>query len=121
MPKKIAKYNGVKRILYAGINSYRAIKHCLINENAFRQELICTLILIPIALYLDIEKVERILLIAAVLGILIIELLNTAIETAIDRIGFEYNELSRLAKDCGSAAVLVSLLLSVYIWLEVLL
>lgn len=121
MTKKVKKYSGVKRILYAGMNSSNAIRHSLYHEVAFRQELLSAFLLVPLALYLDIEKTERILLIAAVLSVLIVELLNTAIETAVDRISYDYDELSGLAKDCGSAAVFVSLLLATYIWLDVLL
>ena len=89
-------------------------------EAAFRQEAIAALVLLPAALWLGQSWVERVLLAASVLLVLIVELLNTAVETAIDRIGPEWHALSKRAKDMGSAAVLLSLLLCAGTWLSAL-
>jgi diacylglycerol kinase (ATP) len=86
------------------------------NETAFRQESLAALILIPLALWLGRTWVEVALLAGSVIAVMVVELLNTAVETAIDRIGPEWHDLSKRAKDMGSAAVLLSLLLSIGIW-----
>lgn len=85
-------------------------------ETAFRQEAICAMVLVPLAFWLGRTWVETALLAGSVILLMIVELLNTAIETAIDRIGPEWHDLSKRAKDMGSAAVLLSLLLSMGIW-----
>ena len=85
-------------------------------ETAFRQEAISSLVLVPLAFWLGQNWVETALLVGAVILIMIVELLNTGIETAIDRIGPEWHDLSKRAKDMGSAAVLLSLLLCAGTW-----
>lgn len=85
-------------------------------ETAFRQEAIAAFVLLPLAFWLGRTWVETALLAGSVLLVMIVELLNTCIETAIDRIGPEWNHLSKRAKDMGSAAVLLSLLLAGGIW-----
>ncbi len=89
-------------------------------EPAFRQEAVVSLALVPLAFWLGRGWVEVALLAGSVLIVMIVELLNTAIETAIDRIGPEWHDLSKRAKDMGSAAVLLSLLLCGGIWLGAL-
>jgi diacylglycerol kinase (ATP) len=89
-------------------------------EEAFRQELLFACIAIPLGLWLGHGGVERALLVAPVLLILIVELLNSAIEATVDRIGLERHELAGLAKDIGSAAVLLSIILLGVVWLLVL-
>lgn len=86
------------------------------SETAFRQEALASIVLLPLALWLGQSWVERSLLAGSVLIVLIVELLNTGIETAIDRIGPEWHDLSKRAKDMGSAAVLLSLLLCCGTW-----
>ena len=86
------------------------------NETAFRQESLAALVLIPLSLWLGGTWVETALLAGSVVLVMVVELLNTAVETAIDRIGPEWHDLSKRAKDMGSAAVLLSLLLSICIW-----
>jgi len=78
-------------------------------------------ILIPLGLYLGETAVERLLLCVSVMFVLLVELLNTAIERAIDRISFEKHELSKEAKDMGSAAVLLSILIAIFSWIVILL
>jgi diacylglycerol kinase (ATP) len=86
------------------------------SETAFRQEAMGAMVLLPLAFWLGRTWVETALLAGSVLLVMIVELLNTCIETAIDRIGPEWNDLSKRAKDMGSAAVLLSLLLAGGIW-----
>ncbi len=86
------------------------------NETAFRQEALASLVLVPAAFWLGRNWMETVLLAGTVLLVLIVELLNTGIEAAIDRIGPEWHELSKRAKDMGSAAVLLSLLLCAGTW-----
>ncbi|MFI5446157.1 diacylglycerol kinase [Polaromonas sp. UC242_47] len=86
------------------------------HETAFRQEALASLVLLPASVWLGSNWVETVLLAGAVVLVMIIELLNTGIETAIDRIGPEWHDLSKRAKDMGSAAVLLSLLLCAGIW-----
>ena len=89
-------------------------------ETAFRQEAIASIVLIPAAVWLGRNWVETVLLAGTVVLIMIVELLNTGIETAIDRIGPEWHDLSKRAKDMGSAAVLLSLLLCAGTWVTAL-
>lgn len=88
-------------------------------EAAFRQEITLTLVLVPLAILLGRTAVEQVILIGSCLLVLIVELLNSAIEAAIDRIGEEHHELSGRAKDLGSAAVFVSLLAVATVWVTV--
>jgi len=85
-------------------------------ETAFRQELLAAFLLVPTAFWLGSNWTEVAVLVSTVVLVLIVELLNTAVETAIDRIGPEWHELSKRAKDMGSAAVLLSLLLCLGTW-----
>lgn len=86
-------------------------------ETAFRQEALAALVMVPLAFWIGQSWVETALLAGSVLLVTMVELLNTGIETAIDRIGPEWHDLSKRAKDMGSAAVLLSLLLCAGIWL----
>ncbi len=114
------KNTGIKRILLAAEYSASGFKAAFQHEAAFRQELLLSAILIPLAFWLEVEPLQRVLMVAVLFLVLIVELLNSAIEAVVDRIGLEQHELSGRAKDLGSAAVLGSLLLSVYIWGEAL-
>lgn len=110
---------GLSRVLHAGGYSLQGLQAGW-GETAFRHEAIAAIILIPAAFWLGHNWVETALLAGSVLIVMIVELLNTGIETAIDRIGFEWHDLSKRAKDTGSAAVLLSLLLCAGIWLAAL-
>ena len=107
---------GIRRVLRATVYSAQGFSHAIKHESAFRQELALTIILLPVALWLGQSIVERSLLIAVLFMVLVVELLNSAIETAIDRHGEEQHELSGRAKDLGSAAVFVSLVIVVLVW-----
>ena len=111
---------GLARILIASKYSWNGLKAAFANEAAFRQEIFLAIILIPLALYLGENGFERALLISVVVLILIIELVNSAIEAIVDRVSSEQHELSGRAKDVGSAAVLLSLINAAVVWCLVL-
>jgi len=114
------KNSGLKRIVLATGYSIQGLKSAFKNEAAFRQELLAVFILIPLACYLDVTQIERILLIASLILVLIIEIINSAVEAVVDRISSEHHELAGRAKDMASAAVMITLFLSAYIWIEIL-
>lgn len=107
---------GFRRIINATGFSLAGLKAALTHEAAFRQELALCVILIPAALWLAESGVDRALLIGSLLLVLIVELLNSALETLVDRVSHEHHELSGRVKDMGSAAVLVALLNVLVIW-----
>ena len=111
-----AKNAGFRRLVNATIFSIAGLRAAWRNEAAFRQECILAAVLTPIGFWLGQTAVERSLLIGTVLLVLIVELLNTAVESVVDRIGTEHHALSGQAKDQGSAAVFVSLLLALLVW-----
>lgn len=107
---------GIIRIVHAFFNSCAGLSDAWRHESAFRQEILLAAILVPVAFYLPVTAAEKALLIATVLLVMIVELLNTGVEVAIDRISFEHNSLSKRAKDIGSAAVFVALVLMAVVW-----
>lgn len=109
------------RLIRALRYSYNGIRDALVDEPAFRQEAMLALILTPVAVWLGENNVERALMIGVLFVVLIVELLNSAVEATIDRIGSEFSHLSRKAKDLGSAAVFLSLMLVVVVWALILL
>jgi len=110
---------GIRRILRATIYSAQGFADAWKHEAAFRQELALTVVLSPVAIWLGRTALERMLLISVLLIVIIVELLNSAVEAAIDRHGEEHHELSGRAKDMGSAAVFVSLVLVLLVWASV--
>ena len=110
------KNTGLRRVIMAGYYSYNGVVAAFKSEAAFRQELVLSIILIPLALWLDVAKLEKIAMIVTVLLVLIIELLNSAIESVVDRVGLEHHELAGRAKDMGSAAVLLGILVWAVVW-----
>jgi len=115
------KLSGVRRLLLAFVNSWKGFKGAFRFEAAFRQEVALAVILLPLGVWLGKTGIERALLLGSMVLVLIVELLNTGIETVVDRIGLERHELSGLAKDVGSTAVLLSFLLLIIVWACVLL
>lgn len=113
-------HRGLKRIWNAFFHSINGFKACFRTEEAFQQELILAAVLIPLGLYLGDSAVERLLLCGSVMFVLLVELLNTSIERAIDRISFEKHELSKESKDMGSAAVFLSILICLFCWIVIL-
>lgn len=107
---------GIRRLLRATVYSVQGFVHAFRHEAAFRQELALTVILVPAALWLGRDVIERAMLVAVLFFVLVVELLNSAVEAAVDRHGDEHHELSGAAKDLGSAAVFVSLTIVVVIW-----
>jgi diacylglycerol kinase (ATP) len=115
------KPRGATRLLRALGASWRGLSGAFREEAAFRQELAFAALVIPVGLWLGHTGVERALLVCPVLLILVVELINSAIEATVDRIGFERHALAGLAKDIGSAAVFMSFVLFGVVWLLVLL
>ncbi|MEY2655530.1 MAG: hypothetical protein RLZZ524_2558 [Pseudomonadota bacterium] len=107
---------GLDRVIHAAGYSWSGLRTAYRNESAFRQETVLAILLVPAAFWLGRSWVETALLAGSVLLVMIVELLNSAIEAAIDRISFELHDLSKLAKDFGSAAVMLALLLCGGIW-----
>ena len=109
----------MRRMINATRYSLAGLKAAL-SEAAFRQELALSLVLIPLGLHLAESGLERALLVGSVLLVLIVELLNSAVEAAIDRVSPELHDLSKRAKDLGSAAVMLALVNLAIVWLLVL-
>jgi diacylglycerol kinase (ATP) len=111
---------GFRRLLNATRNSLAGLVEAVRHENAFRQELILAAIFLPLAFWIGDSALERALLIGALMVVLIVELLNSAIEATVDRISFENHRLAKRAKDIGSAAVMLALLTCTTLWLSAL-
>ncbi len=107
---------GLTRIINAGGYSIKGLKAAWVNEAAFRQELLLCIVLAPMAIWLGQNGVEQALLLGSLFLVLIVELINSAIEAVVDRFGKERHELSGRAKDIGSAAVMLALLNAAVIW-----
>jgi diacylglycerol kinase (ATP) len=107
---------GLRRLFNALLYSLSGLVMAFRHESAFRQEIALAAVLIPIACLLPVSPLERVLMVAAVLQVLIVELLNSSVEAAIDRIGFDTHRLSKRAKDLGSAAVLLALVVLSVVW-----
>lgn len=118
MGKRSSK--GLKRLFQAFGWSMAGLKASFVNEAAFRQELLLCVVLTPLAFFLGENGVEKSLLLGSLLLILIVELLNSAVEAAVDRIGLDDHELSGRAKDMGSAAVFLALVNAGVIWLIII-
>lgn len=108
--------SGLRRVWNAFFYSLAGLRHALCHEAAFRQETVLALILIPLALLSWASNLGKALMIGAVMLVLIVELLNSAVEATVDRISLERHALAKYAKDAGSAAVLLSLLNLALIW-----
>lgn len=111
---------GLRRLLNATCYSAEGLGAAFRHEDAFRQEVIAAVLLLPLALWLGNSGVERALMVFSVLLVLIVELLNSAVEATVDRISLENHALAKRAKDIGSAAVMVSLLNLLLVWALVL-
>ena len=111
---------GIKRLINACIFSVAGFKATWTHEEAFRQEVIIFVVSTPIALWLGETTVEKLLLIGSVVLLMLVELLNSAVEAVVDRVGFEHHELSGRAKDIGSAAVMMSLAWVAVTWTLIL-
>ena len=114
-PHKV--HTGWQRVVLATWNSWAGLQAAWRHESAFRQESVLFALLLPLGLWLGQSWLERAVLIGVAALVLIVELLNSAVESAIDRISLDHHEFSKRAKDLGSAAVLVSLLLCAAVWM----
>jgi len=112
---------GAARLVQAFFNSIEGLRDAWRHESAFRQEVLLAAVLIPVACYVPMSGLERAALIAAPLLVIVVELLNSSVEAAIDRISLDRHALSKRAKDLGSAAVFVALVLLALVWGLVLL
>ena len=119
----MARHNarGLRRILNAFGFSMAGFRECFRHEEAFRQEVFVLALLVPLGLWLGKDPVERAVLVGSLLIVPIVELLNSAVEANVDRVGLERHELSRRAKDIASAAVFLSIVLATVVWALVLL
>jgi diacylglycerol kinase (ATP) len=110
---------GLRRLWNALFYSLSGLKLAIVHESAFRQEIALAAILVPLAALLPVTVIERVLLICTVLQVLVVELLNSRVEAAIDRIGLDNHRLSKRAKDLGSAAVLIALIALATTWVAI--
>ncbi len=109
-------HTGWRHLVHSTHYSLKGLKAAFLNESAFRQELLLCALLLPFAWWIGRTPVEWILLVGSCFLVLIVELLNSAVETAVDRIGPEHHVLSGRAKDIGSAAVMLSLAMAGMTW-----
>ena len=120
LEKMLHSMGDIGRVLRAAGYSVAGLRAALRKEAAFRQEVILFVVLAPLAFWLGRNGIERALLLGSLLLVLIVELLNSAVEATVDRISKKHHRLSGRAKDMGSAAVYLSLLLAALTWLLVL-
>lgn len=111
---------GLLRIWHAFLYSLSGLRTALKNEIAFRQELFAFVILTVIAIILPVSSTMKILLIVSIISVMIVELLNSAIETIVDKISLEYSDSAKRAKDMGSSAVFLTIVCATVIWIYVL-
>ena len=110
---------GLTRAWHAAKNSWCGIVYAFQEESAFRQELVLLIALTPVALFLPVSPIEKCVLIVSLIMVLVVELLNSSVEAAIDRISFDHHDLSKRAKDFGSAAVMLALFIAMLLWLTI--
>lgn len=108
---------GIDRVVHASHNSLEGLQTAYRTESAFRQEFWLSVVMLPLSLWLGRTSLERSILFGSVLLVLIVELLNSGIEAVVDRVSYETHDLSKRAKDYGSAAVMLSLILCSSVWL----
>lgn len=111
---------GLRRLMNATRYSFDGVREAWRHEDAFRQEAVLTLVLVPVALWLPVALVQKLLLVGVLLLVLVVELLNSAIEAAIDRDSLEINPLGKRAKDAGSAAVMLAVVMAGGTWIAIL-
>jgi diacylglycerol kinase (ATP) len=112
---------GLRRVINAARYSLEGFAAAARHEDAFRQELLLAAVLVPLGLWLGNDGIERAALVGSVLVVLVVELLNSAIEATVDRVSLEDHQLAKRAKDLGSAAVMMSLVTVAAVWLLTLL
>lgn len=114
------KNRGIKRLLCAMLYSWKGFRSAVKNEVAFQQEFMAFIPLVIISFLLDVSPFERLLMISTLMLVMIVEVINSAIETVVDRVSTDTHKLSGRAKDYGSLAVCMSIIIAVASWLTVL-
>lgn len=109
-------HSGLNRVFYAAGYSWKGFKSTWKHEAAFKQEVILFALMTPLAFWIGDNASETVILIAVLLIVLVVELLNSAVESVVDRIGEDYHKLSGRAKDQGSAAVFLSFFIAILVW-----
>jgi len=117
---KVHKNTGLKRIYRSFFYSLDGITTALKREAAFRQEVVCAVVLIPVSFLMRVSLVEHLILVVSIFLVLIVELLNSGLEAVVDDISQEHRPLAKRAKDMGSAAVLFSLMNLLVCWLSII-
>ncbi len=116
----LVKRTGIQRIAYTFIHSFNGFKWLCKNEAAFQQELMLLVPLTVLAFWLELSAMQTLLVILSMIFVLFAEMVNTAIEAVVDRVGLEYHTLSGVAKNIGSAIVMLSMVCSLMVWGTVL-
>ncbi|EXU76463.1 MULTISPECIES: diacylglycerol kinase [Erwinia] len=114
------RVSGLTRIIKAAGYSWKGLRAAWQNEAAFRQEAVVAVVAIIVACWLNVDAVTRVLLIGSVVLVMIVEMINSAIEAVVDRTGSNFHLLSGRAKDMGSAAVLLAIMLAIFVWVTLL-
>ncbi len=114
------KNTGIVRLVKAAGFSCKGLQYAFKNEEAFRLELAACILLVPLAYWLDVTTLERLAMIACLFLVLLMELINSAIEAVVDRVSLEKHVLSGAAKDIGSATVMLALFLCLFVWGSIL-
>jgi diacylglycerol kinase (ATP) len=117
MTERPKKNSGIIRILYAFKYTFNGLRHAIMNEAAFRQEAMLFLVALIAIFFMPISSVIKLLLLITSIIVLIVELLNSAIEAVVDKVSPEYNDLAKQAKDMGSAAVFLSFTAAGAVWI----
>ena len=115
------KNRGFKRLVYATVYSWQGLRAAIKHESAFRQEFALFIVMTIVSFCLDVTAIERLMMISSLILVMIVEALNSAIECVVDRVSTDVHKLSGRAKDYGSLAVLLSLIIAVSTWLLILL
>ena len=114
------KATGLRRLINALGYSLSGLRFAWKDEAAFRQEVILAIILVPVAFMMPVGEIQRVLLVGSVMLVLVVEMINSAIEAVVDRVSLDIHPLAKKAKDMGSAAVLLALANAILIWIMIL-
>lgn len=114
------KATGLRRLINALSYSLSGLRLAWKDEAAFRQEVILAIILVPVAFMMPVDEIQRVLLVGSVMLVLVVEMINSAIEAVVDRVSLDIHPLAKKAKDMGSAAVLLALANAILIWIMIL-
>ncbi|RFC38367.1 MAG: diacylglycerol kinase (ATP) [Candidatus Nitrotoga sp. LAW] len=114
------KATGLRRLINALSYSLSGLRLAWKDEAAFRQEVILAIILVPVAFMMPVGEIQRVLLVGSIMLVLVVEMINSAIEAVVDRVSLDIHPLAKKAKDMGSAAVLLALANAILIWIMIL-